>query len=59
VAPRHGLPSRLLLCTWAAYAVGAAIAGVLMRLVQVPLVLPALVIVVVTASYTRALLPRS
>jgi uncharacterized membrane protein YoaK (UPF0700 family) len=57
-APRHGMPSGLLMWTWVAYGGGAAIAGVLVRYVTVPLVLPALVVILVTALYARALSPR-
>ena len=58
-APRHGVPNSLLVATWAAYAAGAAIAGTLIRFVDVSLVLPALIVLVVTARYARALTPRS
>ena len=57
-APRHGMPSGLLMWTWVAYGGGAAIAGVVVRYIAVPLVLPALVVIVVTALYVRALSPR-
>jgi uncharacterized membrane protein YoaK (UPF0700 family) len=58
-APRHGMPSGLLMWTWVAYGGGAALAGVLVRYVAIPLVLPALVVIVVTALYVRALSPRA
>ena len=58
-APRHGMPSGLLMWTWVAYGGGAALAGVLVRHVAVPLVLPGLVVIGVTALYVRALAPRT
>jgi uncharacterized membrane protein YoaK (UPF0700 family) len=57
-APLHGVPGGLLMWTWVAYGGGAAIAGVLVRYVAVPLALPALVVIGVTALYVRALSPR-
>jgi uncharacterized membrane protein YoaK (UPF0700 family) len=58
-APRHGMPSGLLMWTWVAYGGGAAIAGVAVRYVPMPLALPAFVVIGVTALYVRALTPRS
>lgn len=57
-APRHGMPSGLLLWTWVAYGGGAALAGTVLRYMSVPLVLPALIVVLVTALHVRALAPR-
>jgi uncharacterized membrane protein YoaK (UPF0700 family) len=57
-APRHGMPSGLLMWTWVSYGAGAVVAGVASRFITIPLVLPALVVLVVTALYVRALAPR-
>jgi uncharacterized membrane protein YoaK (UPF0700 family) len=58
-APHHGVPNELLGYTWGAYAAGAALAGLVIRFVSISLVLPALVVLIVTALYTRALTPRA
>ncbi len=58
-APRHGMPGALLTWTWVAYGSGAAIAGVALRHLAVPLLMPALVVLAVTAMYAQPLRPRS
>jgi len=59
-APRHAMPSRILAWAWVAYGTGAAGAAILLRVFSLPLLMPALVVlVVVVVLYARAPAPRA